>query len=60
MKYSITITQVEARTWVIDADDEAQAIAMAEIWNEERTGDCPAGCLKYTYTFDSETEVEGG
>ena len=57
-RYTVTITQIETRSYVLDADTEDAAREQAQAWNEERSGCPPEGPLGYTYSFDSDTQAE--
>ena len=57
-RYTVTITQIETRSYVLDADTEDAAREQAQAWNEERSGCTPEGALGYTYSFDSDTQAE--
>lgn len=59
-RYTVTITQTETRTYVLDADTEDAAVEQAQAWNEERSGDTPEGAVSYDYGFDSDTWVSAG
>lgn len=56
-RFTVTITQTETRSYILEADTETAAIEQAQAWNEERSGDTPDGALGYTYFFDSETQT---
>jgi hypothetical protein len=58
MKFLVTITQTETRTWAVEAATEEDAIDQAEAWNEEQSGDAPEGCPQYEFSFESSTDAQ--
>jgi hypothetical protein len=54
-RFTVTITQTETRTYVLDADTQDAAVEQAQEWNDERSGDTPEGAVSYDYGFDSDT-----
>lgn len=56
-RFTVTITQTETRSYVLDADSEEAAVEQAQAWNEEKSGDTPEGAIDYEYSFDSETQA---
>jgi hypothetical protein len=58
MKFLVTITQTEIRSWELEADSEDAAIEQAQAWNEEQSGSTPEGCARYDYSFESSTDAQ--